>query len=170
MYTWLFYDYPYLVSLLFAVLLSLHLVTFLIFLLLVYVIFSSRHMPELRVITQQQKSVLTGSYTDSICWRMDDSSHCLKTGGIQRSKDSKSMDNTSFINSDIFVFMILIRTYLSLFQVVRLTTQCIHRFFDPMHYHHSHCQVSSGERMVGRMPERRECTFIVYYSHTATLL
>ena len=28
-------------------------------------------------------------------------------------------------------------------------------------YHHSHCQVSSGERMVGRMPERRKCTFIV---------
>ena len=35
LYTWLFYDHPYLVSLLFTVLLSLHLVTFLMFLLLV---------------------------------------------------------------------------------------------------------------------------------------
>ena len=63
-------DHPYLVSLLFAVLLSLHLVTFLMFfLLLVYVIFfSSRRMPELRfAITQLQKSVLTRQHI----WTID---------------------------------------------------------------------------------------------------
>ena len=56
-------DHPYLVSLLFVVLLSLHLVTFLTFLLIVYaLLFSSRHKPELRcAITQLQKSVPTSS-------------------------------------------------------------------------------------------------------------
>ena len=36
LYTWLFYDHPYLVSLLFAVLISLHLVTFLMFFITCY--------------------------------------------------------------------------------------------------------------------------------------
>ena len=56
-------DYPYLVSLLFAVLLSLHLVTFLMFFITCLCqFFSSRRMSELRVVTtQQQKYALTGS-------------------------------------------------------------------------------------------------------------
>ena len=33
--------------------------------------------------------------------------------------------------------------------------------FSSSYPHRPHCQVSSGERMVGRMPERRKCTFIV---------
>ena len=56
-------DYPYLVSLLFAVLLSLHLVTFLMFFITCLCkFFSSGRMPDLRVvITQQQTYALTGS-------------------------------------------------------------------------------------------------------------
>ena len=48
-----------------------------------------------------------------------------------RSRHSKSMDNTSLNHSDIFILMI--GTYLSLFKcLVRLTTQRILCFFDPM--------------------------------------
>ena len=60
-----FCDHPYLVSLLFAVLLSLHLITFVMFPFFIICLsfFSSRHMPELRFAIKQpeQKSVLTGS-------------------------------------------------------------------------------------------------------------
>ena len=54
-------DHPYLVSLLFAILLSLHLVTFLmLFIACLCHFFSSRRMPELQfAITQLHKSVLT---------------------------------------------------------------------------------------------------------------
>ena len=56
-------DHPYLVSLLFAVLLSLHLATFLmVFITCLCQFFSSGHMPEMRVVnTQQQKYALTSS-------------------------------------------------------------------------------------------------------------
>ena len=62
-------DYPCLVSLLFAVLLSLHLVTFLMFFITCLGQFSSsRRMPELRfAITQPQKSVLTRQHI----WTID---------------------------------------------------------------------------------------------------
>ena len=91
------------------------------------------------------------SYTGSIDWRitdpsivsntestllwMDDkaSSPCLKTGGTHRSRNSKSMDNTSLNRSDTFILMI--GTYLSLFKcLVWLTTQRTRLcFFDPAH-------------------------------------
>ena len=62
-------DHPYLVSLLFAVLLSLHLVTFLMFFITCLCHFlSSRRMPELRfAITQLQKSVPTRQHI----WTID---------------------------------------------------------------------------------------------------
>jgi len=80
-----------------------------------------------------QASVQTRSQT--LLW-MDDkaSSPGLKTWGTHRSRHSKGIDNTSlilsFIHSDTFI---LIGTRLSLFKfLVRLTTQRIHWFFNPM--------------------------------------
>ena len=61
-------DHPYLVSLLFSVLLSLHLITILMLLYHLFMSFlSSRCTTELRfAITQQQNSVLTGSIYGSL--------------------------------------------------------------------------------------------------------
>ena len=128
LYTCLYCDYPYLVSLLFAVLLSLSCYIF-------NGIYCLCKFLELRVVTtQQQNSVLTGSiiisgisYTGSIggkiadpsiysntgsnlLW-MDDKacSHCLKTRDIHRAKHSKAwIILHSFIYSGIFIFMIFI--------------------------------------------------------------
>ena len=95
--------------------------------------FSRRHMPELRfVTTQQQKSVLTGSIYQVLATLAVLAEELLTQTSVQtpshRSKHSKSMDILhSFIHSGIFIFMILIRTYLSLFKgLVRLTAQRIH--------------------------------------------
>ena len=119
LYTWLFYDHPYLVPLLFAILLSLHLVTFVMFFITCLKPFFFAAGACLSwAITQPQKSVLTRqhiysiesgiSYTGSIGWRitnpsicsntestlplMDDkvSSPCLKTGGTHRSGIQKA--------------------------------------------------------------------------------
>jgi len=77
-----------------------------------------------------QASVQTLSQT---LLMMDDkaSSPCLKTWGTHTSRHSKGNTSLilSFIHSDTFIW---IGTCLSLFKcLVRLTTQRIHRFFNP---------------------------------------
>jgi len=71
-------------------------------------------------------SVIHSNTESTLLWMDDKAScrHCLKTGGILRSKHSKSMIILhSFIHSGIFLFTVLIRTYLSTFKwFVRLTT------------------------------------------------
>ena len=79
-----------------------------------------------------QASVQTLSQT--LLWMDDKALSLSEDRGTHRSRHSKSIDTSpilSFIHSDTFI---LIGTCLSLFKcLVRLTTQRIHRFFNPNH-------------------------------------
>jgi len=89
---------------LFADLLSLHLVTFFMFFILVYGQLT-QVLTTLAVLVEECTDPGICSNTEStFLWKDDKaSSPFLKTGGTQRSRHSKSMDNTSLIHSFILI-------------------------------------------------------------------